>query len=243
MADRQIEKEYWKRRKSTEYRKGIGSYAVVKDAKIITNFLEDESGSALDFPCGEGRHSLLLKSLGFTVVSADINNSMLEATKILANTKIINVDVFETKSMSEKYDVVLVSRLLFHYDDTALIISNLSRLVKNDGIIIFDTLNKLSLRWIIHKLLLLIMKPLRFSVYYRHERSLTFVLQSQVLELVKPCSLQLVKKYEEYIFPTRLYRFLPNHLISVFNLLQSLLPGRFRVLTYWKFRKIGRDVV
>lgn len=238
MVNRLEEKNFWLGKSPSIYRSGIGLYARNKDAQIIAKFLVEKRGTAIDIPCGEGRHSLLLKSLGFSVLSADISETMLKTTETLAGTETSHIDVFnpgDIRKFKGRFDVVLSSRLFFHYYDQDELFRNLVSLMKSGGVIIFDTLNKNSIRWFIHRAILMFGKFLLSESQYNHERSLTFNTPQDVLNLATEFNLKLVEKHGEYLLPTRLYRFIPSFLTFLLCSVERAMPDKIKTLTYWKF--------
>jgi len=73
----------------------------------ITSFLKIPNPShILDLPCGKGRHSIYLNSLGYNVTGADLSeNSILFAKKFENDTLHFEIKDMR-KPLTEKYDEI-----------------------------------------------------------------------------------------------------------------------------------------
>ena len=236
MTKSERERTYWLKKSASEYHKSIGEYALKKDKVVLKKLLGGHQGSALDIPCGSGRHSVLLKSLGFDVTSADVSNAMLEATRRIAGTKIKKLDLLKSFKSSDRYNVVLVSRLLFHYQKQAGILSNLKSLLKPNGILIFDTLNKYSCRWFIHKGLIVFGRLFLSKIKFGHEKSLSFTTLSQIQTVLGKLGYKIIDKKSVYLFPTRSYKYIPRVFYKLFASIEAILADRLKVVTFWKVK-------
>ena len=114
--------------------------------KNITEFLSiPKSNHILDLPCGKGRHSVFLNSLGYNVTGADLaENSIKHAKKIKNET--LNFEVHDMrKSIKNKYNAIFNLFTSFGYfeDDKEdiLILENIKNGLKKDGFFVFDFLN------------------------------------------------------------------------------------------------------
>ena len=82
-----------------------------KDAQLfmrnIINFLKLPSSShLLDLPCGKGRHSIYLNSLGYKVTGADLSKNSIQAAKKYENST-LNFSLKDMrKPFNIKYDAV-----------------------------------------------------------------------------------------------------------------------------------------
>lgn len=88
---------------------------------------------ALDIACGNGRHSKILASLGFSVDSVDISQVALENLSHIPNITPICADI-DTFTITQKYDVILNSFFL----DRRLFAPIINALNPN-GIVLFET--------------------------------------------------------------------------------------------------------
>ncbi|MDT7831904.1 class I SAM-dependent methyltransferase [Flavobacteriaceae bacterium S356] len=121
-----------------------------KDAQVfmrnITSFLQLPKGSHIaDIPCGKGRHSVYLNSLGYNVTGGDLSENSIAYAKQYENETLR----FAVKDMREplknKYDAIFNLFTSFGYieDDAEdiLILKNLKNGLKKDGVLVLDFLN------------------------------------------------------------------------------------------------------
>lgn len=112
----------------------------------IIEFLDlPENALLLDLPCGKGRHSVFLNSLGYKVIGADLSeNSIQFAKKFENNTlKFIIQDMREPFDL--QYDAVFNLFTSFGYfkndSDEMLVLQNIKNCLKENGFFVFDFLN------------------------------------------------------------------------------------------------------
>lgn len=112
----------------------------------ITSFLSlPKSTHILDLPCGKGRHSIFLNSLGFKVTGGDLaKNSILAAKKFENDSLSFKVHDMR-KAFKNKYDAVFNLFTSFGYFDEdaedILILKNIKNGLRKDGVFVFDFLN------------------------------------------------------------------------------------------------------
>jgi SAM-dependent methyltransferase len=112
----------------------------------ITEFLKlPKSTHILDLPCGKGRHSVFLNSLGYTVTGGDLaENSIKIAKKNENNTLKFKVHDMR-KPFNNKYDTIFNLFTSFGYfeDDKEdlIILENIKNGLHNNGYFVFDFLN------------------------------------------------------------------------------------------------------
>lgn len=86
--------------------------------KNLTSFLDlKEDNKVLDLPCGKGRHSKFLNSLGYDVIGADLSQNSIAFAKQFENDSLH----FEVHDMREpfqtKFDAILNLFTSFGYFD------------------------------------------------------------------------------------------------------------------------------
>ena len=106
----------------------------------------------LDIGCGGGLLSERIARLGASVTGIDITKSSIKVAKIHAlnsglNINYINTDVssFIKKYSPKKFDLIIASEVIEHLDDRRLFFEEVSKLLKNKGILILTTINKTAL--------------------------------------------------------------------------------------------------
>ena len=106
----------------------------------------------LDIGCGGGLLSERIARLGGTVTGIDVTKNSIEIAKIHAlnsglNINYINTDVssFIKNNSSKKFDLVIASEVIEHLDNRILFFEEVSKLLKNRGILVLTTINKTAL--------------------------------------------------------------------------------------------------
>ena len=114
--------------------------------KNITSFLNlPKTTHILDLPCGKGRHSVFLNSLGYTVTGGDLAENSINAAKEFENDTLkFNVHDMR-KHFHHTYDAIFNLFTSFGYfkDDKEdiLILENIKNGLNKDGFFVFDFLN------------------------------------------------------------------------------------------------------
>ena len=114
--------------------------------KNITSFLNlPKTNHILDLPCGKGRHSVFLNSLGYKVTGGDLaENSINFAKKFENETLTFNVHDMR-KPFNNSYNAVFNLFTSFGYfeDDKEdiLILENIKNGLTQKGVFVFDFLN------------------------------------------------------------------------------------------------------
>ena len=122
--------EYWKKRINEKLEMDMW----------IDEYIEyfNNKGKYLELGCGIGQYSKRLMEYGYEVTSTDISETALrEVKKFNKNTKI--VDMTERLPFeSETFDLVFASLSIHYFDDktTKQLVSEIKRVLKNDGIFI-----------------------------------------------------------------------------------------------------------
>lgn len=112
----------------------------------ITEILSlDKATHILDLPCGKGRHSVFLNSLGYRVTGSDLSeNSIIAAKKYENDTLKFNVHDMRVP-FSEKYNAVFNLFTSFGYfedeKEDLLILHNIKNGLTKEGVFVFDFLN------------------------------------------------------------------------------------------------------
>ena len=114
--------------------------------KNITSFLNlPKSTHILDLPCGKGRHSVFLNSLGYKVTGGDLAENSIKSAQKFANDT-LKFKVHDMRQpFNNKYDAVFNLFTSFGYfeDDKEdiLILQNIKNGLNKDGFFVFDFLN------------------------------------------------------------------------------------------------------
>jgi SAM-dependent methyltransferase len=222
-------RDAWAVQAGTEtYVREMGSYALARDAQAFTDAIGRGPGRLLDIPCGTGRNFDLARGQGYTIIGADFSPTMLRVARKYEAVPLVRADAFAPPFDRDTFDVILMPRLLFHYANPESIIAGLLPSLKPGGRMVFDTLNTFSTRWLAG----LIAQPFRDPA-----RRTFFESPHGFTQKLADLGLEVTRCRSAYLLPTRLYRFLPPPLVSLIHALESLVPKRFRVLTYWQVNR------
>ena len=112
----------------------------------ITAFLELKKGVHIaDLPCGKGRHSIYLNSLGYKVTGGDLSENSILHAKQFENEN-LNFEVWDMRDpIDHTYDAIFNLFTSFGYfeDDREdiRVLSSIKKGLKEDGVFVFDFLN------------------------------------------------------------------------------------------------------
>ena len=114
--------------------------------------------NCLDIGCGGGLLSERIARLGASVTGIDITKDSIEIAKFHAfnsglNINYINSDIssFTKNNSGKKFDLIIASEVVEHLDNRVLFFEEVSKLLKNKGILILTTINKTALSLIFAK--------------------------------------------------------------------------------------------
>ena len=130
MKDYFKDDEYWKE----HINKDLETDLWIEDYK---EFLGNH-GTCLDLGCGIGQYSKWFINQGYEVTSSDISNIALEKVKEF-NSNVINVDMREKLPFEDNTFDVVFANLSIHYfsdSDTKVLMNEIKRILKDDGLFI-----------------------------------------------------------------------------------------------------------
>lgn len=117
---------------------GTGFLAFRDLGTILNKYIKGVK--ALDFGCGAGRSSRILKELGLNVIGVDTSSDMIDQARNIS--KDINYFLIEKncfKNIGDQFDLIFVSFVLMELSSTqkiTILIKNLSNLLSENGKII-----------------------------------------------------------------------------------------------------------
>jgi len=119
--------------------------SVVDEIKNILNKDQSKRGNILDFGCGNGKYTATLKNEfpTFEFFGIDISQLAIEyANK--ENDRIFWLLVNEKEQLpfKDEYFFYIVSTFVMHLDIDKILLNELHRVLKNDGVFIFNIYNK-----------------------------------------------------------------------------------------------------
>ena len=155
-TEEMAKREHWASRGNLDrYEREMGAYALAIDEAMIERFVEAGRGLAMDVPCGTGRFADLLARKGYRVVPGDYSEAMLRLRAGRDASAGIRCDAFRLPFRDDAFDLVACMRLTFHYENSSALLAELVRVTKPGGTIVFDSLNRFSIRHIVEAALTL----------------------------------------------------------------------------------------
>lgn len=112
----------------------------------ITDFLKlEKCKHIVDLPCGKGRHSVYLNSLGYKVTGGDLSKNSINFAKNFENDS-LNFEVWDMrKPYQNKYDAIFNLFTSFGYfnedTDDILVLENMKNGLNKNGVLVLDFLN------------------------------------------------------------------------------------------------------
>lgn len=135
--------------------------------KLIKGYVKDKI--VLDFGCGEGYGSSILKDVAKKVVGVDVSSDVIIRAREkyrFENLEFLFVDKLEKKGLmfqDKTFDVVVASQVFEHLDNFDIFFKEVKRILKDDGLLILTTPNS-SLRLL----------PFQTPWNHHHKRELNY---------------------------------------------------------------------
>jgi len=177
--------EYYKKRKVTStydtQREGT-KYRREKRKKELKYFLElldkKENEKVLELGCSSG---FLTKHLG-KVTAIDTAEDMLKLTKQKnPDTTLMKADMFELPFKDNSFDKVVTMRVWVHLNESDLrkALKEAKRVLKKNGILVFDAEDDSRLRRIVSVIYKIIFRPTGYKIYQYSLDKISKILQSE----------------------------------------------------------------
>lgn len=204
-----------------------GRYIVLKDRVALAALLPPPPGRVLDIPCGTGIYTVQLAELGYDVVAADASEPMLRiADQRNSGATPQLCSVHALPFASDAFDAAVTLRLFSHFTpaETALALSELKRVVKPGGRVIFDSFRWTPRRWPVLR---------RFMAQgYIHE-----IAPAKVGKLIGEAGLRVAATETRYLFSPIWQRKLSYPLLRSLTAVEGLLPEPWLLRTFWACTK------
>lgn len=120
--------------------------------EAIAKHKPNSNSNILDVGCGAGLFSNPLSNAGHQVTAFDVSVESLEIARQYDKTKRVNyliADAYEFPFPDSTFDVVCAMDFLEHVDKPEIVISEVSRVLRPNGIFFFSTFNHNWLAWLI----------------------------------------------------------------------------------------------
>lgn len=179
---------------------------------ILKNKNPGDNLKISDVAAGTGRLSFYLEKYlaNAEIFALDINETMLaaaqkKARKNKSKVKFTRGDLYKLPYEGEKFDIVVGLRFSMHLPQMGKVLSELQRVLRKDGILIFDIFNKRSLLGI--KLL-----------KQQNPSDLGFYTKEKMINMAEKVGLEYVEDKGIMLFGETILRKLPNRLLNLFAL-------------------------
>jgi len=204
-----------------------GKFVNHKEIKFIITKINKNAKRVLDAPCGTGR---LIKKMDFVplVIGLDSSKEMIkQAKKNLPHRKILQGNLFKLPFKNNYFDCIIHLRIFHHYPLKKIkkIIDQSTRVLKNRGILLFDTYNKSP------KALLSWLMPKSVHRAYLHK-------DVQIKKMLLQKGFKNIKLEKGFLLSPLTYRFLPFFIIKFLEKIEKYWPRKLLVKTFWQAEKI-----
>jgi len=199
-----------------------GRHVFRKDRHILISLLPSPSSLILDVPCGTGIYSETLRAAGYRVIAADASLPMLQAGRQrLSGISCSVSDIGRLPFTDDSLDCIMIIRLFQHYpgDQILRVLHESRRVIRSGGLVVFDTF-----RWSPRRVPLL-KSVLKGDMYvYAHQ---------DVKRLLSAADLMPAESISAYLFSPIWYRKLPSFFLHALDGVETILPGRWLLRTFW----------
>ena len=151
----------------------------------------------LDIGCGGGLLSERISRLGASVTGIDVTKRSIEIAKTHAlnsglNINYINTDIlsFIKNNSPKQFDLIIASEVIEHLDNRSFFFKQISKLLKNKGILIITTINKTALSLLFAKFMAENILKLLPKGIHDFEK---FVSPNTLIDEAKPYKIHLTK--------------------------------------------------
>ena len=138
-----LKKYYNSKKYLKEHHKYFSEKQLQKDVDFLVNALNLKKGDKiLDLCCGHGRHTIELKKRGFSIDGLDFSKYLLRIAKTNAKRENLKINFYQQDihsiNIENKYDKIFLFFSEFGLFDPDIVLSNVVKLLKNQGIFLLD---------------------------------------------------------------------------------------------------------
>jgi ubiquinone/menaquinone biosynthesis C-methylase UbiE len=228
----EIKKDFYKKKdvadEYLEFRYGGNSGKLVlrEENSTLQELLpHDKEGIVLDVPVGTGRISNML-NIYRKKIGADFSKEMLNKAKEKEYSSLIRCDVECIPLIKQSMDIVISLRFFSHYQSMDPFIKEYSRLLRINGVLIFDTV-----KWSPRSMQPEVCKILGGKVFVH--------IRKNIIKLLASYGFELVDQKSRFLLPNIFYRYLPYCITKGIISIEKFIPDSLKVTTFWKFQKIN----
>jgi SAM-dependent methyltransferase len=176
----------------------------------------------LDAPCGTGRFSQFLKTVGIEIIGIDYSEAMVKQTLNKIKIPIARGDLFSLPIKTSSVGCIISLRFMFHYRSIRDILYELKRVLCDGGVVIFDTFN-----W----------SP-KANFIFRDNRVFIHT-RTKLVGLLKEIGLNIIDERHCFLVSPQVYKILPLRLTKLMRDFEKLLPSCLLARSFWCAEKVG----
>ena len=200
----------------------------IREKENIYSLLLKGKLTVLDCGAGTGRLTKYLLEREHTVYSLDNSDEMVKILKKIKNSNVYKGSIFNISFKENYFDAVVSLRVLFHFDNFEVfkILDEVHRVLKKNGVFVFDTLNPYSLERVMP------------NIFYKN-RDLNYFLNKSDFER-EISKNWIISKKSDFFIPRGFYLHSPAILVKLFKVFDRVLICLFPSLSsavYWKLIK------
>ena len=200
-----------------------GKHVNKRELQTVVDLIPKQ-GKIIDLPCGTGRFLKFLESKNYEKHGGDYSQSMLDTINE-PSFQLFQLDAFNINLPKETYDIAVSLRFIFHYPEIESYIRGINRILKTNGIFICQHYRWSPLAWNI---------PVPYKVggkiYCHTDKFLKTLFQQNGFEIIEQKSI--------FLFSPFAYKFLPFFVVRILDMIEKIIPLKWRVDNYFKLRKI-----
>lgn len=197
----------WNKPKVFEWEKIRLGYVYNTEKKIFKRLMQGlNHGRILDLACGSGRFTTIFN--GEKYIGLDFSPSMIRLSKERnPESDFVIADAFKLPFSHETFDLIFACRFIHHYEDLTVFLGEVSRLLKPNGVFVFDVTHKASLPYLIARIIgitLYAKAPIQFIKHLKPCRSIKYFFLPSVFYSLIPLSVsKVIDRIFSRILPSR----------------------------------------
>lgn len=201
-----------------------GSFVNSRELNIVGELFSDVYGKILDVPCGTGRALEFLSHNSRKIIGSDYSLNMLKLAGSKVNNTLLVADAFQLPFRQNSFDGVLTLRFLFHYSDVDLFLKSINRILKENGVLVFDIC-----QW---------SPRVIFGIFNKHHVGRIYVHRiRKITPLLKKYNFEIQERCFCFLLPATVYRFLPFFITLILEKIEQIVPERFLTRIFLKVKK------
>ncbi len=131
----------------------VGRYLSVHEEAFVNRYLNDMcTGLILDIACGSGHWTLPLHDAGLQAIGVDLDSNALNALQQKSKTVPVSLANAERLPFDDNIFDCILAIQCFEFITCSAYFQECSRVLRHNGLLIFDFLNRISYKWMLKQL-------------------------------------------------------------------------------------------